>query len=88
MADVLTIDPRVTVFGNKRVITGEIALDGSGTTYDLDLSDYLSGIDGCMVMATGDTLRAAITHSIDGTTVMLGALVASVTYSFVAIGER
>jgi len=88
MADVLTIDQRPTTFGNKRVIAGEIALDGSGTTYDLDLSDYLSGIDGCMVMATGSTLRAAITHCINGTTVKLGALVASVTYSFVAIGER
>ena len=88
MADVLTIDQRKTVFGNKRVITGEIALDGSGTTYDLDLSAALSGVDGIMVNATGSTVRAAVTNSINGTTVKLAALVASVTYSFVAIGER
>jgi hypothetical protein len=88
MADVLTIDPRKTVFGNKRVITGTIALDGSGTTYDLDLSDDLSEVEGIMVNATGSTVRAAVTNSINGTEVKLGALVASVTYSFVAIGER
>ena len=87
MADVLTIDPRKTVFGNKRVITGTIALDG-GTTYDLDLSDDLSEVEGIMVNATGSTVRAAVTNSINGTEVKLGALVASVTYSFVAIGER
>ncbi len=86
MADVVTIDQRPTTFGNKRVIAGTVLADG--TAADVDLSDYLSGIDGCMVMATGSTLRAAVTHSIDGTTVKLGALVNTVTYSFVAIGER
>ena len=88
MADVLTIDPRKTVFGNKRVITGEIALDGTGTTYELDLSDDLSGVDGIRVNATGGTARTAVSNSIDGTTVYLSDLVVSVTYSFVAIGER
>ena len=86
MVDVITIDPRPTTFGNKRVITGTVKADGVAA--NVDLSDYLSGIDGCMVMATGSSLRAAVTHSIDGTTVMLGALVDTVTYSFVAIGER
>jgi len=78
------------MFGNKRVVSGEITLDGSGTTYTLDLSASLSGIDGIMVNALGDTVRAAVDTSIkdDGTSVLMASMVASVVYSFVAIGER
>ena len=90
MADTVTVDQRPTMFGNKRVVSGEITLDGTGTTYTLDLSASLSGIDGIMVNALGDTVRAAVDTSIkdDGTSVLMASMVASVVYSFVAIGER
>lgn len=72
----VTIDNRPTVFGDRMIITGSTT--GSE---DVDLSDFLSSIDGGIVNAK--TTAATVTHAIDGTTFKVGG-----ACTFVVIGRR
>lgn len=75
----VTIDNRPTVFGDRMIITG--STDGAEA---IDLSDFLSSIDGAMVNNIG-VAAPAPTSGINNTTIVLNVGAAC---TFVAMGRR
>jgi hypothetical protein len=75
----ITIDNRTTVFGDRIVVTG--STDGAEA---VDLSSFMSSIDGAMVNNIGAAAPAP-TSGINNTTIVLNVGAAC---TFVAIGRR
>ena len=86
MADVVSIDPRPTYFGDRMIVTGTLTADG--TTADIDLTSLLASVDNLIINGGDGTARAAPATKIADSTVSFTGLVDTAVYKFTAIGRR